>query len=147
MAQHVTILLISDDSEIQHVLDQALPPHGFRLQETRQGSQNLVEALSGYPDLILVDLDQSDDDGIEVIRQIRDQTHTPILMLCQRDNDQSIVMALDSGADDYVTKPVSVQGLVARLRVVLSCMPAERPGRIPVFATFPSHSDHHSGGH
>ena len=123
MARHVTILLISDDSEIQHVLHQALSMHGFHLQETRKGSQGLVKTLSSEPDLILVDLDQSNGDGIDVIRQIRDQTHTPIVALCRRDDERTTVAALDGGADDYVTKPVHVPGLVAHLRAILQPVP------------------------
>src|SRR5574337_2127069 len=119
MSQDVTILLIEDEPEIRRFLRTALPAHGFRVYEASNGRDGLTEAQARNPDLILLELGLPDLDGSEVIRQVREWTTTPIIVLSARDQEQAKVAALDLGADDYVTKPFGVNELLARIRTAL----------------------------
>ena len=117
--QEVTVLLIEDEPEIRRFLRTTLPAHGFRLYEAATGKDGLTEAQARNPDLILLDLGLPDLEGSEVIRQVREWTATPIIVLSARDQEQVKVAALDLGADDYVTKPFGVNELLARMRAAL----------------------------
>jgi len=117
--QEVTVLVIEDEPEIRRFLRTTLPAHGFRLYEAATGRDGLTEAKARNPDLILIDLGLPDLDGSEVIRQVREWTATPIIVLSARDQEQMKVAALDLGADDYVTKPFGVNELLARIRTAL----------------------------
>ena len=119
MSQEATIVLIEDEPEIRRFLKTTLPSHGFRIYEATTGQEGLVEAKTRNPDLILLDLGLPDMDGIEVIRQVRDWTPTPIIVLSAREQEQQKVTALDLGADDYVTKPFGINELLARIRAAL----------------------------
>jgi two-component system KDP operon response regulator KdpE len=119
MSQEVTVLLIEDEPEIRRFLRTTLPAHGFRLYEATTGKDGLTEAQSRNPDLILLDLGLPDLEGSEVIRQVREWTATPIIVLSARDQEQVKVAALDLGADDYVTKPFGIDELLARMRAAL----------------------------
>jgi two-component system KDP operon response regulator KdpE len=119
MSQEVTVLLIEDEPEIRRFLRTTLPAHGFRLYEAATGKDGLAEAQARNPDLILLDLGLPDLEGSEVIRQVREWTATPIIVLSARDQEQVKVAALDLGADDYVTKPFGVNELLARMRAAL----------------------------
>ena len=119
MSQEATILLIEDEPEIRRFLRTTLPAHGFRLYEAATGNEGLTEAKSRNPDLILLDLGLPDLEGSEIIRQVREWTATPIIVLSARDQEQVKVAALDQGADDYVTKPFGVNELLARMRAAL----------------------------
>ncbi|TKB60779.1 MAG: response regulator [Nitrospira sp.] len=119
MSQEATILLIEDEPEIRRFLRTTLPVHGFRLYEATTGRDGLAEAQARNPDLILLDLGLPDLEGSEVIRQVREWTTTPIIVLSARDQEQVKVAALDLGADDYVTKPFGVNELLARMRAAL----------------------------
>jgi two-component system KDP operon response regulator KdpE len=119
MSQEVTVLLIEDEPEIRRFLRTTLPAHGFRLYEAATGTDGLTEAQARNPDLILLDLGLPDLEGSEVIRQVREWTATPIIVLSARDQEQVKVAALDLGADDYVTKPFGVNELLARMRTAL----------------------------
>ena len=119
MSQEVTVLLIEDEPEIRRFLRTTLPAHGFRLYEAATGTDGLTEAQARNPDLILLDLGLPDLEGSEVIRQVREWTATPIIVLSARDQEQVKVGALDLGADDYVTKPFGVDELLARMRAAL----------------------------
>jgi two-component system KDP operon response regulator KdpE len=119
MSQEATILLIEDEPEIRRFLRTTLPAHGFRIHEAATGLDGVTEAKARNPDLILLDLGLPDLDGGEVIRQVREWTATPIIVLSARDQEQVKVAALDLGADDYVTKPFGVNELLARIRAAL----------------------------
>jgi two-component system KDP operon response regulator KdpE len=119
MSQDATLLLIEDEPEIRRFLRTTLPAHGFRLHEAVTGKDGLTEAQARNPDLILLDLGLPDLEGNEVIRQIREWTTTPIIVLSARDQEQAKVAALDLGADDYVTKPFGLDELLARIRTAL----------------------------
>ncbi|WHZ28220.1 MAG: DNA-binding response regulator KdpE [Nitrospira sp.] len=126
MSQDLTVLLIEDEPEIRRFLRTTLPAHGFRLHEAVTGKDGLTEAKARNPDLVLLDLGLPDLEGNEVIRQIREWTTTPIIVLSARDGEQAKVAALDLGADDYITKPFGVNELLARVRTALRH--AARPG-------------------
>jgi len=117
--QEATVLVIEDEPEIRRFLRTTLPAQGFRLIEATTGQDGLTEARSRNPDLILLDLGLPDLDGTEVIRQVREWTATPIIVLSAREQEQMKVGALDQGADDYVTKPFGVHELLARMRTAL----------------------------
>lgn len=119
MSQEAIILVIEDEPEIRRFLRTTLPAHGFRLYEAVTGKDGLAEAQARNPDLILLDLGLPDLDGSEVIRQVREWTTTPIIVLSARDQEQVKVAALDLGADDYVTKPFGINELLARIRTAL----------------------------
>jgi two-component system KDP operon response regulator KdpE len=133
--QEVTLLVIEDEPEIRRFLRTTLPANGFRLYETATGREGLTEAKARNPDLILLDLGLPDIDGRDVIRQVREWTTTPIVVLSARDQEQMKVAALDLGADDYVTKPFGVNELLARMRTALRHA-ARPPGDVvePIFA-------------
>jgi len=115
----VTVLLIEDEAEIRRFLRTSLPAHGYRLYEATTGSDGLAQAKARNPDIILLDLGLPDMDGTEVIRQVREWSAIPILVLSAREQEQAKVAALDLGADDYVTKPFGVNELLARMRTAL----------------------------
>lgn len=119
LGQDVTVLLIEDEPEIRRFLRTTLHAHGFRLYEAATGKEGLAEAQARNPDLILLDLGLPDLEGSEVIRQVREWTATPIIVLSARDQEQVKVAALDLGTDDYVTKPFGVNELIARMRAAL----------------------------
>jgi two-component system KDP operon response regulator KdpE len=115
----VTVLLIEDEPEIRRFLRTSLPVHGYRLYEATTGADGLAQAKARNPDIILLDLGLPDVDGTEVIRQVREWSTIPILVLSAREQEQAKVAALDLGADDYVTKPFGVNELLARMRAAL----------------------------
>jgi len=134
MSQEATILLIEDEPEIRKFLRATMAAHGFRLYEADTGQGGLTEARARNPDLILLDLGLPDLEGTEVIRQVREWTATPIIVLSARDQEQMKVAALDAGADDYVTKPFGVNELLARMRTALRhAAPPPRNGADAVY--------------
>jgi two-component system, OmpR family, KDP operon response regulator KdpE len=113
------VLVIEDDSEIRAVLRAALELEGYRVIEAATGARGLTELQSHRPDLAIVDLGLPDCDGVEVIRKARAWSRIPIVVLSARTHEEQIVVALEAGADDYVTKPFGTRELAARLRVAL----------------------------
>jgi two-component system KDP operon response regulator KdpE len=121
------IILIEDEPEIRRFLRATLVSHGYRLFEAVNAKEGLQAAETRQPDLIILDLGLPDLDGLEVIRQLREWTQVPILVLSARGQETDKVAALDAGADDYVSKPFGVGELLARMRVCLRR--ADRMGR------------------
>jgi two-component system KDP operon response regulator KdpE len=116
-ASELTVLVIEDEAQMRRLLRASLPPHGYALVEAPTGREGIANAGSRNPDMILLDLGLPDTDGIEVTKQLRAFTNTPIIVLSARDQDEHKVAVLDAGADDYLTKPFSVSELLARMRV------------------------------
>ena len=112
-----TILIVEDDSAVKSLIATALKVQGYRLLEASTGGAALLEATTKNPDVIILDLGLPDADGIDLIRQVRTWSHTPIIVVSARTEDADKVAALDAGADDYLIKPFSVEELLARLRV------------------------------
>ena len=114
-----TILVVEDDEETRHAVVRDLAARGYRVEEAPDGETALARWEQRRPDLVLLDLGLPDIDGLQVIRRIRRDATTPIVILSGRYEEREKVEALDRGADDYVTKPFGVDELNARLRVAL----------------------------
>jgi two-component system KDP operon response regulator KdpE len=119
MTTQTQILVIDDEPQILRALRTILTAKKFQVSVARNGEEGLTLAASQQPDLIILDLSLPDIDGIEVCRQLREWTRIPIIVLSVRDSERDKVRALDSGADDYLTKPFGIEELLARIRVAL----------------------------
>ncbi len=115
---HQTILVIEDDIPVRNLITTTLETQDYKYYTAENGTQALLTTASVKPDVILLDLGLPDIDGIEVIRKIRSWSDIPIIVISARSDERDKIEALDSGADDYLTKPFSVEELLARLRVV-----------------------------
>jgi two-component system, OmpR family, KDP operon response regulator KdpE len=113
------VLLIEDEPQMRRFLRTALTTHDYRLVEAVTAKEGLAQAAARNADVILLDLGLPDRDGLEVTRELREWTGTPIIVLSARGREQDKVAALDVGADDYLTKPFGVEELLARMRVAL----------------------------
>ena len=114
-----TVLVIEDDLAIQRFLRVSLTGTGYQVVESETGKDGLLQAASRQPDLIILDLGLPDVDGIEVVKQLRQWSAVPVIIVSARGKEQDKIVALDAGADDYLTKPFSVGELMARVRVAL----------------------------
>ena len=119
------ILVVDDDSQIRRVMRNALSSHSYTIIEARNGEEALKKVRSERLDLIILDLNMPDMDGIEVCRDIRVVSNLPIIMLTVRGAEKDKVRALDAGADDYVVKPFGIDELLARIRAALRRAPGE----------------------
>ena len=114
-----TILVVEDEPEIRRFLRSSLGAEGFRVIESPTAERGAIDAGTHRPDLAIVDLALPDYDGRELIRQIREWSPMPIVVLSARHQEQTKIEALDAGADDYLTKPFGIGELLARVRVAL----------------------------
>ena len=112
----VTILVVEDDTSVRNLISTTLKAHDYRFITAATGESAVMEAASHNPDILLLDLGLPDLDGVEVIRRIRSWSNAPIIVISARSEDSDKIDALDAGADDYLTKPFSVDELLARLR-------------------------------
>ena len=112
------ILVVEDDSPIRNLITTTLKTNNYRYLTAVNGESAISQTASHNPDIILLDLGLPDIDGVEVIKKIRTWTNTPIIVISARTEDADKIEALDAGADDYLTKPFSVEELLARLRVM-----------------------------
>ena len=112
-----TILVVEDDKPVRTLITTTLKANGYRFIEALTGEEAILQATSHNPDIILLDLGLPDMDGVEIIRKVRTWSNVPIIVISARSEDSDKIGALDSGADDYLTKPFSVEELLARLRV------------------------------
>lgn len=122
------ILVVEDDTSIRNLITTTLKTNDYRYVVAMNGKMALMEATSHRPDIVLLDLGLPDMDGIEVINNIRSWSNMPIIVISARSEDNDKIEALDAGADDYLTKPFSVEELLARIRVTqrrISLMTAE----------------------
>lgn len=111
------ILVVEDDTPIRNLITTTLKTHDYKYIVAANGENAIMEASSYNPDIVLLDLGLPDIDGVEVIRRIRSWSNMPIIVISARSEDSDKIEALDEGADDYLTKPFSVEELLARLRV------------------------------
>jgi two-component system, OmpR family, KDP operon response regulator KdpE len=126
------VLLIEDEPQMRRFLVSTLRAHDYQVVEASSAREGLAQAAGRNPEVILLDLGLPDLDGLEVTREIRRSTHTPIIVLSARGQEHDKVTALDLGADDYLTKPFGVSELLARLRVALrhSALPPGMQGEL-----------------
>ena len=113
------ILVIDDERSVRRFLSHSLEASGFDVKEAETGAEGIRLVIEQKPDIIVLDHGLPDMTGIEVLRKLREWSKTPVIFLTVRDRDEDKVEALDSGADDYLTKPFSLPELLARLRVAL----------------------------
>jgi two-component system KDP operon response regulator KdpE len=113
------ILLIEDEAQLRRLLKVTLENAEYAVTTTENGQLGLAEAAGSRPEAVVLDLGLPDMDGIAVLRQLRQWSQMPVLVLTVRDSEDSMIAALDAGADDYLTKPFSSRELLARLRAVL----------------------------
>ena len=111
------VLVVEDDRPVRNLIVTTLKSHDYRYLTAENGKGAIMEASSHNPDIVLLDLGLPDIDGAEVITNIRGWSNMPIIVISARSEDSDKITALDAGADDYLTKPFSVEELLARLRV------------------------------
>ena len=141
------ILIVEDDPPIRNLISVALESHGYNYLVAANAAGAILEASSHNPDIMLLDLGLPDLDGVEVISRIRSWSGMPIIVISARSDDSDKIEALDAGADDYLTKPFSVEELLARLRVTLrrlNQMQSENP-ETAVFTNGPLKIDYAAG--
>ena len=112
------ILLIEDDVKIVNFMSMAFKAKGYKVTSAYTGNSGVLAFCTEKPDLILLDLGLPDKDGIEIIKEIRNVSQIPILIVSAREQERDKILALDAGANDYVTKPFAMGELMARIRVM-----------------------------
>lgn len=113
------LLVVEDDPAVRNLIVTTLDVHGYRHVTASSGRAAVSAVASNSPAIILLDLGLPDMDGVEVITKVRTWTDAPIIVISARSEDADKIQALDAGADDYLTKPFSVEELLARIRVTL----------------------------
>jgi two-component system, OmpR family, KDP operon response regulator KdpE len=135
------ILVVDDEAQITRVLKTTLSAQGYAIRTAADGMQALLEMKTWAPDLIITDLRMPNMDGLELCRQVRSQSRTPIIVLSVKGEETIKVEALDAGADDYVTKPFSVKELLARVRAALRRTYTDEQSDTPVIDAGDFHID------
>ncbi|EGT4509304.1 two-component system response regulator KdpE [Cronobacter sakazakii] len=115
----ISVLIVEDEKEIRRFLRTALESEGLRVYDAETLQRGLIEAATRKPDLVILDLGLPDGDGIDFIRDYRQWSQTPVIVLSARSDEQDKIAALDGGADDFLAKPFGIGELQARLRVAL----------------------------
>ncbi|WP_166366135.1 response regulator [Pseudomonas akapageensis] len=123
MSQTATILVIDDEPQIRKFLRISLVSQGYKVVEAATGGEGLSQAALTQPDLLVLDLGLPDMDGQQVLREFREWSRVPVLVLSVRASEIQKVEALDGGANDYVTKPFGIQEFLARVRALLRQAP------------------------
>ncbi len=130
------ILVVEDDKPVRNLITTTLKMNEYRHIVAENGNDAIMQAASHNPDIMLLDLGLPDIDGVEVIRRVREWSLMPIIVISARTEDEDKITALDEGADDYLTKPFSVEELLARIRVAqrrLSVTYGDRASQSSVF--------------
>lgn len=127
MSQTATLLVIDDEPQIRKFLRISLASQGYKVLEAGTGAEGLSQAALARPDLVVLDLGLPDMDGQQVLRELREWSAVPVLVLSVRASEAQKVQALDSGANDYVTKPFGIQEFLARVRALLRQVPQAAP--------------------
>lgn len=113
------ILIVDDEIQIRRFLRVSLSSHGYNVRDVETGQAGLDEVALFSPELVILDLGLPDINGLEVLRQIREWSAVPIIILSVKEHETDKIIALDNGADDYVTKPFGMGELLARMRTAL----------------------------
>ncbi len=124
------ILLVEDEEKLARVVELELRYEGYEVEKAFDGREGLEKALSGGFDLILLDIMLPSMSGMEVLRRLRRESQVPVIMVTARDTVVDKVSGLDSGADDYITKPFEIEELLARIRAALRKRPARQESAI-----------------
>jgi two-component system KDP operon response regulator KdpE len=119
MPDNETILIIDDEVQIRRLLNITLTANNYKVSEASTGKEGMALAASLQPVLILLDLGLPDADGLDIIKSLREWYQKPIIILSVHDSEEDIINALDTGANDYLTKPFHTGELLARIRVVI----------------------------
>jgi two-component system, OmpR family, KDP operon response regulator KdpE len=127
MMNPIKILVIDDEIQIRRFLRITMEAQGFNVLEAATGQDGLVHAAMTRPDVIILDLGLPDKGGLSVLKELREWSHTPVIVLSVHDAEEDKIALLDAGADDYLTKPFSAGELIARIRVALRHMAPEAP--------------------
>ena len=142
------VLVVEDDLPVRNLITTTLKAHDYRYLTARNGKDAILETSSHNPDVIFLDLGLPDMDGVEVIQRVRTWSNVPIIVISARSEDSDKIRALDAGADDYLTKPFSVEELLARLRVTqrrLTMMHSGENARSSVFVNGDLRIDYAAG--
>lgn len=123
MSQTATVLVIDDEPQIRKFLRISLASQGYKVLEAGTGAEGLRHAALSRPDLMVLDLGLPDMDGQQVLRELREWSAVPVMVLSVRASEAQKVQALDGGANDYVTKPFGIQEFLARVRALLRQVP------------------------
>ncbi len=113
------VLVVDDEQQIRRAVGRALTTRGYEVLEARDGEEALSVTAASEPDLVILDLNLPERDGLSVCQQLRRRSSAPILILSVREEESDKVAALDLGADDYLTKPFGIEELMARVRALL----------------------------
>lgn len=119
IATKYKVLIIDDELQIRRLLKITLEANDYNVIEAENGKNGLLSSAMEHPDIILLDLGLPDMDGLLVLEQLRVWSTIPILILTVQDDEKTMIKALDSGADDYITKPFNTGELLARVRVAI----------------------------
>lgn len=119
MNEYETILIIDDELQIRRLLEITLSASGYKIIYSSNGKEGLVDAATFHPSLIILDLGLPDTDGHEILKKLREWYSKPVIVLSVRNSEKDIIMALDNGANDYLTKPFRSGELLARIRASL----------------------------
>ena len=130
------ILAVEDDTAVRNLITTTLETQDYRFHTAANGAQAILEAASQKPDIMLLDLGLPDMDGVEVIKKIRSWSNLPIIVISARSEDRDKIEALDAGADDYLTKPFSVEELLARIRTTLRRLSYAQTGGVASEGSF-----------
>ena len=142
------VLVVEDDSSVRNLITTTLETNDCKYLVAVNGDEALLEASTHNPDIILLDLGLPDMDGVDVIRKVRSWSNMPIIVISARSEDHDKIEALDAGADDYLTKPFSIEELLARLRVTqrrIAYMASGAQKTDPVFVNGKLRIDYASG--
>ncbi len=135
MATNDNILIIDDEVQIRRLLDITLNVHGYKVSEASTAKEGITSAATHNPSLILLDLGLPDEDGLSVLGKLREWYQNPIIILSVRNSEEDIVKALDTGANDYLTKPFRTGELLARIRTALRLSQDKAGGSLLSFGT------------
>ena len=142
------VLVVEDDPSVRNLITTTLETNDCKYLVAVNGDEALLEASTHNPDIILLDLGLPDMDGVDVIRKVRSWSNMPIIVISARSEDHDKIEALDAGADDYLTKPFSIEELLARLRVTqrrIAYMASGAQKTDPVFVNGKLRIDYASG--
>ena len=117
MSNRTNILVVEDDRQIRNLMSTTLSANGYNIECANDGGQAIIAVSTNKFDIVLLDLGLPDMDGVAVIQKIREWSNIPIIVVSARGEDSDKISALDNGADDYLTKPFSIEELMARIRV------------------------------